>query len=255
MANKKKKRRPIAPPVHSAPGTSHAPSGPMPAAVAARPESPAAPAAPAPQRKQQRARSSIAAKRRRSRRRNYLILGSVIVLIVGALIAQSVMSGSAVKELNRLSKAAGGTELNETSDSGSGEHLAEGEGTTYKESPPTHGPHSASTMKAGVYNEPLATDPAGTNTIFQAVHSLEHGAVIIWHDGLSKDDRGELERTYGDDDKVIVAPYPGLEGDDHVVVTAWGREIRMEKLSKDAIDRFIELFREARSAPEAQVPI
>ncbi|MEX2392972.1 MAG: DUF3105 domain-containing protein [Actinomycetota bacterium] len=256
MANKKKKhRRPIAPPIHSAPGTSHSPSGPTPAAVAARPESPAAPAAPAPSRKQQRARSSLSTKRRRSRRRNYLILSSVVVLIIGAMIAQRVISGSAMSELNRLSKAAGGTELKVTADSGSGDHLGDGKSTAYEESPPTHGPHAAATVRAGVYDEPFSKDGAGTNTIYQAVHSLEHGAVIIWHKGLSKKDLSELERTYDDKDKIIVAPYPELEGDDHVVATAWGREIRMEKLSTAALDRFIDLFREARSAPEATVPI
>jgi hypothetical protein len=197
----------------------------------------------------------VAARRRRSRRRNYLILGSVITLIIGAFIVQRVMTGSAINELNKAAKAAGGTELEVTADSGSGEHLADGETTKYEESPPTHGPHSPTTVKAGVYDAPFSEDGAGTNTIFQAVHSLEHGAVIIWHDGLSDDDQRELERTYRDQEKVIVVPYPDLEGDDHVVATAWGREIRMEKVSTTAIDRFIDLFREARSAPEAQIPL
>lgn len=74
---------------------------------------------------------------------------------------------------------------------------------TYASIPPASGPHNEITFGAGVYSTPPPMD--------RVLHSLEHGAAVVWY---APDASGEeLERIrafYGDEevgDRVIVAPY------------------------------------------------
>ena len=74
----------------------------------------------------------------------------------------------------------------------------------YPSQPPASGPHNPTPLPAGVYDTPPPVD--------QAIHSLEHGGVIIWY---SPDASGaqldRLKAFYGDNiqagARVIVAPY------------------------------------------------
>jgi hypothetical protein len=154
-----------------------------------------------------------------------------------------------------LARTAGCGKLQTTSGSGAGEHLQPGETTTYDTSPPSHGKHDPTPLAAGVYDKPLSLDPGAQPTIYQAVHSLEHGAVIIWYAHLSSSARDDLERRHRDERKVLVVPYPQLARRDRVAITAWGRLIDCERASPKLIGAFIERFREARSAPEPHNPI
>src|SRR2546427_8654725 len=45
--------------------------------------------------------------------------------------------------------------------------------SSYPSTPPASGPHNGTPLSAGVYPEPP--------DIYQAIHSLEHGAVSIWY--------------------------------------------------------------------------
>jgi Protein of unknown function (DUF3105) len=80
--------------------------------------------------------------------------------------------------------------------------------STYPSSPPTSGPHEATTLPAGVYDSPPPIGPL--------IHSLEHGAAVIWYDPnapAAEIDRivAFYEQDPGDvaagQDRVIVAPY------------------------------------------------
>ena len=223
-----------------------------------RPEGAEPPAAPidteagprAPRRARETTRSRAAARRRRSRRRNYLIGAAVILLLIAAIVVPRVLSTRRTASFEQLASGAGCGKVENTSTSGAGKHLREGETTKYDTSPPTHGEHANATMPAAVYDEPLSDQPLEAANIFKAVHSLEHGAVIVWHDKLSTDDQRELEREYRNAEKVLIVPYPDLKGDDHVVLTAWGRMVKCEEASTRVVDGFIDLFRDARTAPE-----
>jgi hypothetical protein len=84
--------------------------------------------------------------------------------------------------------------------------------STYPSSPPTSGPHDADPLPAGIYSTPP--------DIYRTLHSLEHGATIIWYDpttsGPALDelkafyDRKVASASVGQD-RVIIAPfdYPG----------------------------------------------
>lgn len=100
---------------------------------------------------------------------------------------------------------------------------------TYPTVPPTSGPHGDSTHAAGVYSEPPPME--------RILHSLEHGAVVVWYDPDAPG--GEIARIRDfyrqnepvGQDRVIVAPfdYPdageaGLLGPDaQMALVGWRR--------------------------------
>ena len=80
--------------------------------------------------------------------------------------------------------------------------------STYATIPPASGPHDPSPLTAGIYETPP--------DVYRTIHSLEHGAVIIWYDAdISSQALDDLLAFYGqpfeDNDigqaKIIIAPY------------------------------------------------
>jgi hypothetical protein len=113
-------------------------------------------------------------------------------------------------------------------------HLGEGAApplSTYATTPPASGPHADVPLPAGVY------DSLTTEDLYRAIHSLEHGATIVWYDPTAPANRiaqvtGFYDRRLQDapvgQDRVIVAPYdfPGdaagiLPEDTQMAVVAW----------------------------------
>jgi hypothetical protein len=74
---------------------------------------------------------------------------------------------------------------------------------SYPSRPPASGPHAGATLPAGVYSSPPAMDAL--------IHSLEHGAAIVWYaPGTPSETLSEIEDFYRDPEvgsRVIVAPY------------------------------------------------
>ena len=130
---------------------------------------------------------------------------------------------------------------------------------TYPSTPPASGPHASSTQPAGIFDQPPE--------IGQTIHSLEHGAVIIWYrPDLSSPELTELQRFYGDiteQDHVIVAPYQyegpagTLPAGKQMVLVAWHKVQACNKVSLDAAKAFVGDFRTRtgsnfpNNAPEA----
>ena len=262
MAKKKRRRsrRPVAPPVHSAPDMVHGPAGPRPAdSPPARPVTPEPPLPSDPTsyakstpRTRVPARRPGATRRRKGRARTYLIVGAIVALIVAAVLAWQALNSRRINQFNELARASGCSEVRVTGESGGQAHLAEGARARYDTSPPTHGAHDGGgVVVAGVYDEPFSEDPDKQPSIYRAVHSLEHGYVIVWHKGLTRSQQRDLERRSGDERKVIVVPYLQLRGETKVALTAWGRMVTCERLPNTRVtDAFVDLFREARTAPE-----
>jgi len=75
--------------------------------------------------------------------------------------------------------------------------------SSYPSTPPASGPHDSSPLGADVYPSPPS--------IYSAIHSLEHGAAIIWYaPTASGAELGRIKSFFGDPsnrDHVIVAPY------------------------------------------------
>jgi len=78
--------------------------------------------------------------------------------------------------------------------------------STYPTQPPVSGPHNSSPLGAGTYDTPP--------DFYQSLHSLEHGAVVIWYSPSAANSQqvGAIKALYGGSQdvgqaKVIVAPY------------------------------------------------
>jgi hypothetical protein len=75
--------------------------------------------------------------------------------------------------------------------------------STYPSVPPASGPHNAIPYGAGVYDTPPPID--------RVVHSLEHGAAIVWYSpDVSGEELDRIRTFYGGNNvgsRVIVAPY------------------------------------------------
>jgi len=100
--------------------------------------------------------------------------------------------------------------------------------SSYRTQPPTSGPHNSTPLAAGQYADPPPVD--------QVIHSLEHGAVVIWYDpsALSSKELTDLQTFFlksGEGGKVIIAPYnypnQGAAGKlptgKQMVIVAWHR--------------------------------
>ena len=74
---------------------------------------------------------------------------------------------------------------------------------SYPSVPPTSGPHYPIPLGAGVYDSPPPID--------RVIHSLEHGAAVVWYSpNTSGSELARLKEFYGRDgvgSRVIVAPY------------------------------------------------
>jgi Protein of unknown function (DUF3105) len=82
--------------------------------------------------------------------------------------------------------------------------------STYPTTPPASGPHGDVPLPAGVY------DSLALEEVIRAIHSLEHGATIVWYDPTAPVGRVARLREFYDrrlqdaqvgQDRVIVAPY------------------------------------------------
>jgi hypothetical protein len=80
--------------------------------------------------------------------------------------------------------------------------------STYPSTPPTSGPHEGTTVPAGVYDTPPPIGPL--------IHSLEHGAAVVWYDPDAPSNEVDRIKAFYDQDpgdvpagqdRVIVAPY------------------------------------------------
>jgi len=167
-------------------------------------------------------------------RKVFIGIGLATVLIIGA----GVFFLS--KQDERLNKPLMGQEVKVESSS----HVPEGTSIEYNSSPPAAGPHYAKTAHAGIYDKA----PADGNL----VHSLEHGAVILWYrENLPKQDIEKLKKIFSQTPgKSIITPRKSL--DVPVAVSSWGRVLRLKKIDEKQIKTFFETNHDR--APE-QAPI
>ncbi|HZQ05268.1 MAG TPA: DUF3105 domain-containing protein [Anaerolineae bacterium] len=123
-------------------------------------------------------------------------------------------------------------------------HMAAGDPTpVYKTSPPTSGTHNPVPMPAGVYDANV--------DITRLVHSLEHGYIIMYYNGLSPNEINQLISIQNSDPiKTIVAPYPNMPK--KVALVAWTRMQTCDGVNEQAIRSFIAQFRNQGPEPFGQ---
>jgi hypothetical protein len=118
----------------------------------------------------------------------------------------------------------------------------------YPSVPPASGPHGGATLPAGTYRSAPSMDTA--------IHSLEHGAVIVWYDpaAATQPEFAELERFFRTSDEgthVIVAPYDypaegqagRLPDGSAMALVAWHHVRHCRELSLPVAFSFVEAYR------------
>lgn len=115
----------------------------------------------------------------------------------------------------------------------------------YPETPPVGGDHAPAWQNCGTYAEPVADE--------NAVHSLEHGTVwITYGPRLGPEQVEALEDRSADETRVLVTPYDGL--DSPIVLSAWGRRLRVDSVDDERIDEFVRAFQQGSQTPELGAP-
>ncbi|MEM7139465.1 MAG: DUF3105 domain-containing protein [Actinomycetota bacterium] len=116
----------------------------------------------------------------------------------------------------------------------------------YDTSPPASGTHFDAWQNCGFYTEPVLD--------YGAVHSLEHGAVwIAYAPDLTADEVNAIAAAVEGESHLLAAPYPGLQNP--IVLTAWTRQLAVDRWSDPLVDAFLNDFtgRRSTTAPEAGV--
>lgn len=133
-------------------------------------------------------------------------------------------------------------------------HVPEGtDPGPFNTNPPTSGTHYEEHFTSEFFDENIYDYPEGF-----LVHNLEHGYAIFWYncdllslekcEQLKSEIKGVMEkaRMY----KVIAYPWPSIETP--VVITSWGRMLRMEKFDPDLAFRYVIKYRNQSPEPQGE---
>jgi len=109
----------------------------------------------------------------------------------------------------------------------------------YARTPPTNGDHDPLWQNCGAYERPIKDR--------HAVHSMDHGVVWITHSPDLPAGALETLRSYGEEDYVIVSPYPGLDAP--VVATSWRVQLELDGADDPRLREFVDGFRRSEISP------
>jgi len=116
---------------------------------------------------------------------------------------------------------------------------------TYAQTPPVGGDHSPRWQNCGYYSSPIANE--------NAVHSMEHGAVwITYQPDINPDEATRIRQLSASQDYVLASPYKDLPSP--IVVSAWGKQLRVENTDDPRLAQFIRAFRQGPQTPEPGAP-
>jgi hypothetical protein len=162
------------------------------------------------------------------------------VLLVGVVAYAALNQGSGVDALVRdPDSAIEGLEL-APEDELTRNHVAGA--VDYGHVPARGGDHNLLPQTCAIYDAPIAPE--------HAVHSLEHGAVwLTYNDDVSKADVEKLADQIDGEPYGLMSPLP--EQDSPIVLTAWGRTLKLEKADDDRIADFVKAY---ASGPQTLEP-
>jgi len=109
----------------------------------------------------------------------------------------------------------------------------------YDRHPPTNGDHTPIWQNCGFYERPIDDK--------HAVHSLDHGVVWITYRPDLPRRQIEALRPYGNENYVIVSPYPGQNAP--VTATSWRVQLELNGANDPRLRRFVNEFRISELAP------
>ncbi|WP_436923366.1 DUF3105 domain-containing protein [Halosimplex amylolyticum] len=125
----------------------------------------------------------------------------------------------------------------ETEESEGNRHVSGGTDINYETVPPTSGTHyGGSTVSAGFYTD--------RQELGSLVHSLEHGAVIVYYDPAEISDAGEeglrgwASNQTGNWQSFIAVPNPNEDPEATYVLTAWEKRLTMNEYDAGKVRAF-----------------
>jgi len=154
-----------------------------------------------------------------------ITLVTVIILVGGIF----VLTQQSNQEQAKLSKPLMGQEIAIQGRN----HVPDGTRVDYSTNPPTSGNHYANPQAAGIYDNPI---PDGN-----LVHSMEHGAVILWYKSdIPATESAQLKSIFSSVSvsKKIMMPRDNL--DVPVALTSWGRLLKLQTIDENQIKAFME---------------
>jgi hypothetical protein len=116
----------------------------------------------------------------------------------------------------------------------------------YDRHPPAGGDHNPTPAPCGFYAQDVPDE--------YVVHTMEHGGVwLAYRPGLSDADLATIEREVADNADTIATPYSALPAGSPLVVTAWARQLVLQKVDDPRLDEFVQKYQNASTAPEASI--
>ncbi|HEX6569536.1 MAG TPA: DUF3105 domain-containing protein [Acidimicrobiales bacterium] len=115
---------------------------------------------------------------------------------------------------------------------------------TYDLTPPVGGEHFPVPATCGFYDSDVPPDE-------MLVHDLEHGGIWVAFDpDLDDAQIAALSQLVAQQAKVVATPRDGL--DSPVVVSAWARQLPLDRADDPRLQQFIDMYRNSANAPEPQ---
>jgi hypothetical protein len=109
----------------------------------------------------------------------------------------------------------------------------------YGRRPPTNGNHAPLWQNCGFYQKPIQDR--------HAVHSMDHGVVWITYRPELPQQQLESLRPYGNENYVIVSPYPGQNTP--VIATSWRVQLELNSADDPRLEQFVNEFKRSELAP------
>jgi uncharacterized protein DUF3105 len=116
---------------------------------------------------------------------------------------------------------------------------------TYSVAPPVGGPHNATWMNCGIYDQPVPSE--------RAVHNLEHGAIWITYRSSLPQSKGSKLRAFAGKQTMVpsaegtpsrymdLTPYPGLPSP--IVISSRGFQLKVSSPTDPRPQQFVNKFR------------
>ncbi len=155
-----------------------------------------------------------------------VVLASVVLIVGASLLSEK----KKVSEENRLTKPLLGEKIEEMKSP----HITlKDTHDAYNSNPPTSGPHTGNDVAGGgIKNAPVADEIV--------VHSLEHGAVVLWYrDDMEQEDIERLKKVFNEaTGKKIMMPRNNM--DKPIALTSWNYRLLLDTVDEAKIKEFIE---------------
>lgn len=187
-----------------------------------------------------------AAQQRKERRTKLITIGAVVAValvlagaatfvILGEMRQRSALDDAAAKPIDGVVEATFESSIHVP---GQPEPTPGPDGTLL---PPSGGDHEPVWQNCGVYAEPVGT--------FNAVHSLEHGAVwITYRPDLPTDEVEALKQLVAGKPYTLLSPLPNLASP--VVMTAWGLQLELDDARDERAEVFVRKYAQGAQTPE-----